>query len=73
MLNELVKSGEIKARTKWKQVYSSFANDNRYLDMLGNPGSNPIELFWDIVDALEQHAKPHDERVRPRRKVHLPP
>ncbi len=22
--------------------------------MLGNPGSNPIELFWDIVDALDQ-------------------
>ncbi|KAI1796601.1 hypothetical protein LXA43DRAFT_969682 [Ganoderma leucocontextum] len=53
-LNELVKSGEIKARTKWKEVYPSFANDNRYLDMLGNPGSNPIELFWDIVDALDQ-------------------
>ena len=22
--------------------------------MLGNPGSNTIELFWDIVDALDQ-------------------
>ena len=22
--------------------------------MLGNPGSNPIELFWDVVDALDQ-------------------
>ena len=54
MLNGLVESGEIKARSKWKQVYSTFANDNRYLDMLGNPGSNPIELFWDIVDALDQ-------------------
>ena len=50
----MVESGEIKARTKWKQVYPSFANDNRYLDMLGNPGSNPIELFWDAVDALDQ-------------------
>ena len=50
----MVESGQIKARTKWKQVYPTFANDNRYLDMLGNPGSNPIELFWDIVDALDQ-------------------
>ncbi len=49
-----MKSGEIKARTKWKEVYPGFANDNRYLDMLGNPGSNPIELFWDVVDALDQ-------------------
>ncbi|PIL25013.1 hypothetical protein GSI_12901 [Ganoderma sinense ZZ0214-1] len=55
LLNELVKSGEIKARTKWKEVYPSFAADNRYLDMLGNPGSNPIELFWDVVDALDQN------------------
>ena len=54
MLNELVKSGEIKARTKWKEVYPGFSSDNRYLDMLGNPGSNPIELFWDAVDALDQ-------------------
>ena len=22
--------------------------------MLGNPGSNPLELFWDVVDALDQ-------------------
>lgn len=22
--------------------------------MLGNPGSNPIELFWDVVDNLDQ-------------------
>jgi pre-mRNA-processing factor 40 len=22
--------------------------------MLGNPGSNPLELFWDIVDGFDQ-------------------
>jgi hypothetical protein len=22
--------------------------------MLGNPGSNPLELFWDVVDGLDQ-------------------
>lgn len=22
--------------------------------MLGNPGSNPLELFWDLVDNLDQ-------------------
>ncbi|OJT09834.1 Pre-mRNA-processing protein prp40 [Trametes pubescens] len=54
LLNGLVESGEIKARTKWKDVYPNFSTDERYLNMLGNPGSNPIELFWDIVDALDQ-------------------
>ena len=35
-------------------MYHLFRDDNRYLDMLGNPGSNPLELFWDAVDALDQ-------------------
>ena len=51
---ELVQSGDIKARTKWKEVYHLFRHDDRYLSMLGNPGSNPLELFWDAVDALDQ-------------------
>lgn len=44
----------MKARTKWKDVYPSFSDDIRYLDMLGNHGSNPLELFWDLVDNLDQ-------------------
>ncbi|CCL99684.1 uncharacterized protein FIBRA_01705 [Fibroporia radiculosa] len=54
LLQSLVQSGQLKARTKWKEVYPSFAEDPRYLDMLGNPGSNPLELFWDVVDGLDQ-------------------
>jgi len=44
----------IKARTKWKEVYPLFKDDVRYLDMLGNPGSNALELFWDVLDVLDQ-------------------
>ncbi|KAF8967718.1 hypothetical protein BDZ97DRAFT_506785 [Flammula alnicola] len=54
VLQELIKAGTIKARTKWKDIYPLFRDDHRYLDMLGNPGSNPLELFWDTVDALDQ-------------------
>ncbi|KAI0065611.1 hypothetical protein BV25DRAFT_1913625 [Artomyces pyxidatus] len=54
LLNELVTSGKIAARSKWKHVYPSFSTDPRYLDLLGKPGSNPIELFWDVVDDLDQ-------------------
>ncbi|KAM6497038.1 hypothetical protein JOM56_007511 [Amanita muscaria] len=53
-LKTLVKEGKIKARSKWKEVYPFFRDDDRYLSMLGNPGSNPLELFWDVVDALDQ-------------------
>ncbi|KAG2011639.1 pre-mRNA-processing protein prp40 [Coprinopsis cinerea AmutBmut pab1-1] len=54
LLQELVTQGKIKARSKWKEVYPNFREDERYLNMLGNPGSNPLELFWDLVDTLDQ-------------------
>lgn len=54
LLQGLVESGEIRARSKWKDVYPLFKTDERYLSILGNPGSNPLELFWDAVDALDQ-------------------
>src|ERR1700683_4402197 len=53
-MQQLVNEGKIKARTKWKQIYPSLSNDDRYLGMLGNPGSNPLELFWHVVDNLDQ-------------------
>ncbi|RXW23051.1 hypothetical protein EST38_g2826 [Candolleomyces aberdarensis] len=54
LLQELLDNGLIKARSKWKEVYPTFKDDERYLTMLGNPGSNPLELFWDVVDVLDQ-------------------
>lgn len=47
-------AGKIKARTKWKDIYPLFSKDPRYLNILGNPGSNPLELFWDLVDGMDQ-------------------
>jgi pre-mRNA-processing factor 40 len=38
----------------WKEVYPLFKDDSRYLNILGNPGSTPLELFWDAVDKLDQ-------------------
>ncbi|KAF8159573.1 hypothetical protein B0H34DRAFT_842867 [Crassisporium funariophilum] len=54
LLREFVQSGVIKERTKWKEIYPRLRDDDRYHNMLGNPGSNPLELFWDVVDALDQ-------------------
>ena len=60
LLKELLDAGKIKARTKWKEVYPDITIDKRYLNLLGNPGSNPLELFWDVVDGLDQKL---DEKV----------
>ncbi|KZV94551.1 hypothetical protein EXIGLDRAFT_736585 [Exidia glandulosa HHB12029] len=54
LLQELVEAGHVKARTKWKEVYPLLEKDERYEAMLGNPGSNPLEMFWDVVDELDQ-------------------
>ncbi|PFH51972.1 hypothetical protein AMATHDRAFT_74657 [Amanita thiersii Skay4041] len=54
LLQKFVTEGKIKARSKWKEIYSAIHNDERYLSILGNPGSNPLELFWDVVDGLDQ-------------------
>lgn len=45
---------KIRARTKWKEIYPLFSSESAYLDMLGKPGSTPLELFWDVVDDLDQ-------------------
>jgi pre-mRNA-processing factor 40 len=52
-LDELKANGKLSSGTKWKEVYPLFANDQRYLSLLGLPGSTPLELFWDAVDELD--------------------
>jgi len=54
LLQELIDQGKIKAGTKWKTIYPFFKDDERYTNILGSPGSGPLELFWDIVDAMDQ-------------------
>ena len=54
LLKELTHAGKIKAGTKWSQVYPLFENDARYKAMVGQPGSTPMELFWDMVEEGER-------------------
>ncbi|GAA99509.1 uncharacterized protein L969DRAFT_86773 [Mixia osmundae IAM 14324] len=63
LLLELRKEGQIKAGSKWKDVYPLFDKDTRYTDLLGNPGSNPLDLFHDVVDELDQVVEEHAAAV----------
>ena len=54
LLEELLHQGKIKPKMPWKVIYPLFKEDERYLTMLGNPGSTPLELYWDVVDQLDQ-------------------
>ncbi|KAK4508466.1 hypothetical protein PRZ48_002205 [Zasmidium cellare] len=54
LLNEKLKEGKIKAGSLWQDVRPLIADDERYLNYLGTPGSDAIELFWDIVEDEER-------------------
>lgn len=53
LLQELVKEGIIIEGTKWKEIFPLLKDDERFRNMLGQSGSTPLELFWDVVDALD--------------------
>lgn len=54
LLAELKLDNKIKAGTKWSQIHPVIANDERYISMLGQSGSTPIDLFWDSVEDEER-------------------
>ncbi|KAI9775975.1 MAG: hypothetical protein M1839_000674 [Geoglossum umbratile] len=54
LLKKLRAAGKIKAGTKWMQIHPLIENDETYIAMLGQPGSTPLDLFWDIVEEEER-------------------
>lgn len=53
MLKDLRSSGKIMAGTKWKDIHPLIESDERYLGLLGQPGSTPLDFFWDILEQEE--------------------
>ena len=43
--------------TKWKHIHPSIKDDERYLNMLGQPGSTPLDLFRDIMEEIERELR----------------
>lgn len=54
LLGELRADGKIKAGTRWDQIYPQVEKDDRYKAMVGQGGSTPQELFWDLVEDEER-------------------
>ena len=53
LLQELRSRGKINAGSKWKNVLPEIENDSRYVNMLGQAGSTPLDLFWDVMEEEE--------------------
>jgi pre-mRNA-processing factor 40 len=54
LLQELKRNNKIKAGSKWSKIYPLIASDERYTAMLGQSGSTPLDLFWDMVEEEER-------------------
>lgn len=53
LLQDLRVQKKITLRTKWKELYPIIKDDPRYLNLLGQSGSTPLDLFWDTIVDLE--------------------
>jgi pre-mRNA-processing factor 40 len=53
LLNDLKRDGKIKAGTKWAQIFPLIENQPAYKNMVGQGGSTPLDLFWDVVEEAE--------------------
>ncbi|PWN51889.1 hypothetical protein IE53DRAFT_385721 [Violaceomyces palustris] len=63
LLGELKDEGALDARTTWGDIYPRLKDDERLLRLVGQPGSSPIDLFYDVVDQLEIKLEEHSVKV----------
>lgn len=54
LLQELKAANKIKAGSKWSKIHPIIMEDERYQAMLGQSGSTPLDLFWDMVEEEER-------------------
>lgn len=46
--------GWIHSKTAWPEVYARLKDDERLTSMLGQRGSSPLDLFFDVLDACDR-------------------
>jgi len=60
LLGELNKSGYLTSMSRWMDLYPKISADVRFSNMLGQPGSTPLDLFKFFVEDLR--ARYNDEK-----------
>jgi pre-mRNA-processing factor 40 len=53
LLGELKEGGLFRADSKWQDIYELMKEDDRFIELLGRNGSNPVELFQDAKEEEE--------------------
>uniref|UniRef100_A0A7M4E0W1 Pre-mRNA-processing factor 40 homolog A n=1 Tax=Crocodylus porosus TaxID=8502 RepID=A0A7M4E0W1_CROPO len=59
-LDELHDKGQLHSMSTWMELYPALSTDARFANMLGQPGSTPLDLFKFYVEDLK--ARFHDEK-----------
>ncbi|CAL8321595.1 unnamed protein product [Merluccius merluccius] len=59
-LDELHDHGQLHSMSAWMEMYPAVSADIRFANMLGQPGSTPLDLFKFYVEDLK--ARYHDEK-----------
>uniref|UniRef100_A0A8C5I1E8 Pre-mRNA-processing factor 40 homolog A n=1 Tax=Gouania willdenowi TaxID=441366 RepID=A0A8C5I1E8_GOUWI len=59
-LDELHDHGQLHSMSAWMEMYPALSSDIRFANMLGQPGSTPLDLFKFYVEDLK--ARYHDEK-----------
>ncbi|KRZ16972.1 Pre-mRNA-processing factor 40 -like protein B [Trichinella pseudospiralis] len=62
MLDEMYKMGVLNCHSLWRVLYPTFAKDPRFTEMLGQPGSTPLDLFKFYVMNLKERFD-YDKRI----------
>ena len=60
LLDELHEQGKLNSMSLWMDLYPIISQDVRFTNMLGQPGSTPLDLFKFYVEDLK--ARFHDEK-----------
>jgi pre-mRNA-processing factor 40 len=50
----MVVNQQINVRTLWKEIFSPIKDDPRYTASVGLPDSTPLDMFWDVIDDLDE-------------------
>lgn len=61
-LEGFVKDGTLTARTPWPTIYELVKGDEEFEELIAQPGSSPLDMFFDVVEEL-------DEKLRARTRA----
>ncbi|TXT13587.1 hypothetical protein VHUM_00954 [Vanrija humicola] len=66
LLKELKDKGELTRKTKWKETLPKIKEDERFTNLVGLPGSTPLDLWMDAVDDLQIAAEEVTAKIEER-------